>query len=55
MYEEKGCPKPKFISCQHHVLGCILCVVMDDELHGSTELPNIEYLFVQELMNNYDK
>ena len=55
MFEEKGHPKPKFISCQHHVLDRVLRVVMDDELHGSTKSPNIEYLFVQDLMSNYDK
>lgn len=55
MFEEKGHPKPKFISCQHHVLDRILRVVMDDELHGSTKSPNIGYFFVQDLMNNYDK
>lgn len=55
MFEEKGYPKPKFISCQHHVLDRILRVVMDDELHGSTKSPNIEYFFVHDLMSNYDK
>lgn len=55
MFEEKGHPKPKFISCQHHVLDRILRVVMDDELHGSTKSPNIEYFFVQDLMRDYDK
>ena len=46
MFEEKGHPKPKFISCQHHVLDRVLRVVMDDELHGSTKSPNIEYFFM---------
>ena len=55
MFEEKGHPKLKFISCQHHVLDRVLRVVMDDELHGSTKSPNIEYFFVQDLMSNYDK
>ena len=41
MFEEKGHPKPKFISCQHYVLDRILRIVMDDELHGSTKSPNI--------------
>ena len=35
MLEEKGHPKPKFISCQHHVLDRVLHIVMDDELHGT--------------------
>ena len=55
MFDDKGHPKPKFISCQHHVLDHVLHVVMDDELHGSTKSPNIEYFFVQDLMSNYDK
>ena len=55
MFEEKGYHKPKFISCQHSVLDRVLRVVMDDELHGSTKSPNIEYFFVQDLISNYDK
>ena len=55
MFEEKGHPKPKFISCQHHVLDRVLRVVMDDQFHGSTKSPNIEYFFVQDLMSNHDK
>ncbi|GLV43314.1 hypothetical protein CBL_03857 [Carabus blaptoides fortunei] len=55
LFEEKGHPKPKFISCQHHVLDRVLRVVMDDELHGPTKSPNIEYFFVQDLMRNYEK
>lgn len=51
MFEEKDLPKPKFISCQHHVLDCILRVVMGD---GSSKSPNIEY-FVQSMVRNYDK
>ena len=42
MFEEKGHPEPKFISCQQHVLERVLCVVMGNELHGSTKSPNIE-------------
>jgi molybdopterin-guanine dinucleotide biosynthesis protein len=52
MFEEKGYPKPKFISCQHHELDCVLRVFMDDELHWSTKSPNDEYFFVQDLMSN---
>ena len=55
MFEEKGHPKPKFISCQYYVLDRVLCVIMDNELHGSTKSPNIKYFFVQDLMSNYDK
>jgi hypothetical protein len=55
MFEEKGYHKPKFISCQHHVLDRVLRVVMDDELQSSTKSPNVEYFFVQDLMSNYDK
>ncbi|QQP48958.1 Uncharacterized protein FKW44_009448, partial [Caligus rogercresseyi] len=45
MFEKNGSPRPKFISCQHHVLDCILRIVMDDELHDSTKSPDIEYFF----------
>ncbi|GLV43313.1 hypothetical protein CBL_03856 [Carabus blaptoides fortunei] len=55
LFEEKGHPKPKFISCQHHVLDRVLRVVMDDELHGPTKSPNIKYFFVQNFMRNYEK
>ena len=37
------------------MLDRVLRVVVDDELHGSTKSPNIEYFFVQDLMSNYDK
>ena len=36
-FEKNGSPRPKFISCQHHVLDRILRLVMDNILHGSTE------------------
>ena len=55
MFKAKGHPKPKFISCQHHVLDHVLPVVMDNELHRSTKSPNIKYFFVQDFMSNYDK
>ena len=54
-FEEKGHPKPKFISCQHHVLDRVLRVVMDGELHESTTSPKIAYFFVHDLLINYDK
>ena len=53
MFEERGHPKPTFVSCQHHVLDRVLRIVMDDELKGSTKSPNIEYFFVPDLMSNY--
>ncbi|QQP39678.1 Uncharacterized protein FKW44_013477, partial [Caligus rogercresseyi] len=49
MFEKNGSPRPKFISCQHHVLDRILRIVMDDELHDSTKSPDIEYFFVKDL------
>lgn len=55
MFEKNGSPRPKFISCQHHVLDRILRVVMDDELHGSTKSPDIEYFFVKDLVRKYDQ
>lgn len=55
MFEKNGSPRPKFISCQHHVLDRILRVVMDIELHGSTKSPHIEYFFVNDLMKKYDQ
>ena len=55
LFEEKGHPKPKFISCQRNLLVRFRRVVMDDELHGSTKSPNMECFFVQDLMSNYDK
>ena len=41
MFSEKGINKLQFISCQHNVLDKILCVMMDEELAGSTKLLNI--------------
>ena len=54
MFEKNGSPRPKFISCQHHVLDRILRLVMDDELHGSTKSPFINYYFVKDLTSKYD-
>ena len=54
MFKKNGGPRPKFISCQHHILDCILCLVMDDELHGSTKSPDINYFFVKDLISKYD-
>ena len=48
----KGKDKPLSISCQHHMLNRILCVVMDEEIGGSTKSPNIEYPSVPQLMTS---
>jgi len=32
---------------QHHVLDCILRQVMEDEQHGSTQSPDIDYFFYE--------
>ncbi|QQP40599.1 Uncharacterized protein FKW44_014704, partial [Caligus rogercresseyi] len=55
MFEKNGSHRPKFISCQHHVLDRILRIVMDDELHDSTKSPDIEYFFVKDLVRMYDQ
>ncbi|ELT91427.1 hypothetical protein CAPTEDRAFT_195363 [Capitella teleta] len=55
MFESLGHPRPRFISCQHHVLDRILRVAMDSELMGKTKSPNIEYFFVKDLMENYEQ
>ena len=54
MLKKNESPRPKYISCQHHVLNCILCLVMDNELHGSTKSPDIDYFFVKDLTSKYD-
>ena len=53
MFEKKGSPRPKFIICQQHVLDCIPCLVIDDELHGSTKSPDIDYFFLKDLTSKY--
>ncbi|QQP52056.1 Uncharacterized protein FKW44_004064 [Caligus rogercresseyi] len=55
MFEKNGSLRPKFISCQHHVLDRIFRIVMDDELHDSTKSPDIEYFFVTDLVRNNGK
>ncbi|QQP49929.1 Uncharacterized protein FKW44_010757, partial [Caligus rogercresseyi] len=55
MFEKNGSPRPKFISCQHHVLDRILRIVMDDEYHDSTKSPDIEYFFLKDLVRKYDQ
>ena len=54
IFKKNGSPRPKFISCQHHVLDCILCLVVDNKLHGSTKSPDIDYFFVKNLTSKYD-
>ena len=54
MFEQKGFSKPQFVSCQHHVLDRVLRVVMDEELHGTTKSPNIEYFFMKDLLQQYE-
>ena len=54
IFLEKNISKRQIISCQHHILDRIFCLVMDEEFVGSTESPNIEYPFVSELLNDYD-
>ena len=55
MFTEKRINKPQFISCQHHVLDRILRLVMDEELGNKTQLPNIEYPFVSQLLKEYEQ
>ena len=55
MFTEKRINKPQFISCRHHVLGRILRLVMDEELGSKTQLPNIEYPFVSQLLKEYEQ
>jgi len=53
MFNSRGHLAPQFISCQHHVLDRILCLVME-KLGASTTSPNIEYFFIRNLINNYE-
>ena len=55
MFTEKHINKPQFISCQHHVLDRILRLVMDEELGSKTQLLNIEYPFVSQLLKEYEQ
>ena len=55
MFTEKRINKPQFISCQHHVLDKIFCLVMDEELGSKTQSPNIEYPFVSQLLKEYEQ
>ena len=52
---DKGYEAPQFVSCQHHVLDRILCLVMNDELGCDSRSPEIEYFFVCEVTKNYDQ
>ena len=54
MFEKNGSPRPKFISCQHHVLDRILRLVMNGELHGSTKSSDIDYFFAKDLISKYN-
>ena len=43
------------VRCLHHVFDCILCHVMNDELHGWTKSPDFDYFFVKDLVRKYDQ
>ena len=55
IFSAKRFDKLLFISCQHPMFNRILCVVMDEEIGGSTKSPNIEYPFVPQLINSYEE
>ena len=46
--------RPIFNRRRQHVSDRILCLVMDDELHGGTKSLNFEYFIVKDLESKYD-
>ena len=51
--EDIGQEKPVFIGCQHHILDTILKHVLNDHFGGTTTLPNLSYLFIARLIEEY--
>lgn len=54
MFAKKRGMEPQFIGCQHYILDRILRVAMDEKLDVSTKSPNIEYPFVNEVINQHE-
>ena len=51
--EKFGYSKPKFIGCQHHILDTILRHILNNLLDGSTKKHQINYKFMNELIDKY--
>ena len=48
-----GQEKPVFIGCQHHILDTILKHVLNDHFGGTPTSPNLRYLFIARLTEEY--
>ena len=49
------CEKPTYIGCQHHILDTILKHVLNEYFTESTVSPLMNYSFIHELTNEYEK
>ena len=52
-FEHIGQEKPVFIGCQHHNLDTILKHVLNDYFGGTPTSPNLSYLFIARLTEEY--
>ena len=54
-FQEKGFDEPQFIGCQHHIVDLVLRHVMDFFFPMKTTSPDINYKFIDEIINHYDE
>ena len=51
---EKKLNKPQYIGCQHHILDTIIKKVLDKYFPIKSQSPNINYSFVDDIVNGYE-
>ena len=53
-FRDKGFDEPQYIGCQHHILDLVLRHVLDFFFPIQSQSPNINYKFIDEIMEHYD-
>ena len=54
-FQHLNLPRPEYFGCQHHVLDRMLKHVIDQFFMEPTVSPNLEYPFVTNILNNYER
>ena len=53
-FAKRGFEQPQYVGCQHHILDRILKHVLDFFIPTPSTKPNLNYEFVDEVINHYD-
>lgn len=54
-FRKRGFLEPQFIGCQHHILDLILRHMMDFQFQTKTVSPNMNYGFIEQILNHYEE